>query len=33
VLAILRREVGVMTVAAAVITALLLRAASVAGGL
>ena len=31
--AILRREVGVMTVAAAVITALLLRAASVAGGL
>jgi hypothetical protein len=33
VLAILRRELGVMTVAAAVITALLLRAASVAGGL
>ena len=33
VLAILRRELGVMTVAAAVITLLLLRAASVAGGL
>ena len=33
VLAILRRELGVMTVAAAVVTILLLRAASVAGGL
>lgn len=33
VMAILRREVGAMTIAAAVITALLLRAASVAGGL
>ena len=33
VLAILRRELGVMTVAAAVITALLLRAGFVSGGL
>jgi hypothetical protein len=33
VVAILRRELGVMTIAAAVIIALLLRAGSVAGGL